>query len=183
MAESRGIPINQAFMIMMLTAGLTNHVMIIPVLVEKSGRDSWITILLSALVFLPIIVLTYGVIHKMGNRTITEALEQSRGKWARLLIVGMSSLYFFTFAFYTLKEVIEWTKSNYMIQTPVIATTLLLIVLCYITVNHGMKTIAVSAGILLPIVVILGIFVSLANERNKNYSFCCLFLRMDFNLF
>ncbi|MGG3279565.1 GerAB/ArcD/ProY family transporter [Paenibacillus solani] len=171
MAGSRNIPMNQLFMIMMLTAGLTNHVMIIPVLVEKSGRDSWITIILSAFLFLPMIVLTYGIIHKMGNRTITQALEESSGKWARLLIVSMSGLYFFMFAFYTLKEVIDWTKSTYMIQTPVIATTLLLIILCYITVNHGMKTIGISAGILLPIVVLLGIFVSLANQRNKNYSY------------
>ena len=42
------MPTNQAFMIMMLTAGLTNHVMIIPVLLEKSGRDAWITIIVSA---------------------------------------------------------------------------------------------------------------------------------------
>ena len=57
MSSARGIPTNQAFMIMMLTAGLTNHVMIIPVLLEKSGRDAWITILVSAVLFMPWVLL------------------------------------------------------------------------------------------------------------------------------
>lgn len=171
MSGARGIPTNQAFMIMMLTAGLTNHVMIIPVLMEKSGRDAWITIIVSAVLFMPWVLLIYGTIKKLGDRTITQALDESSGKWARTILMGMSSLYFFAFAFYTLKEVIDWTKSTYMIQTPVIATALVLMVLCLVSVNHGIKTIGVSAGILLPFVVFLGIFVSLSNMKVKNYNY------------
>ncbi|MCV4232007.1 endospore germination permease [Virgibacillus sp. LDC1] len=171
MSGARGIPTNQAFMIMMLTAGLTNHVMIIPVLLEKSGRDAWITIIVSAVLFMPWILLIYRIIQKVGNRSITQALDESSGRGARILAMSMSGLYFFTFAFYTLKEVIDWTKSTYMIQTPVIATALLLVVLCLVSVNHGIKTIGVSAGILLPFVVMLGIFVSLSNLKVKNYSY------------
>ncbi|WP_098746813.1 endospore germination permease [Paenibacillus sp. EZ-K15] len=171
MSGTRGIPTNQAFMIMMLTAGLTNHVMIIPVLLEKSGRDAWITIIVSAVLFLPWILLIYGIIQKIGNRSITQALDESSGKGARILAMSLSGLYFFAFAFYTLKEVIDWTKSTYMIQTPVIATALVLLVLCIVSANHGIKTIGVSAGILLPFVVLLGIFVSLANLKVKNYNY------------
>lgn len=171
MSGTRGIPTNQAFMIMMLTAGLTNHVMIIPVLLEKSGRDAWITIIVSAVLFLPWVLLIYGIIQKIGNRSITQALDESSGKGARILVMSLSALYFFTFAFYTLKEVIDWTKSTYMIQTPIIATALVLLVLCLVSANHGIKTIGVSAGILLPFVVLLGIFVSLANLKVKNYNY------------
>ncbi|MDH6669363.1 spore germination protein (amino acid permease) [Paenibacillus sp. LBL] len=171
MSVARGIPTNQVFMIMMLTAGLTNHVMIIPVLLEKSGRDAWITILLSAFLFMPWILLIYGIIKKIGDRTLTQALDESSGKWARIIVMGMSGLYFFSFSFYTLKEVIDWTKSTYMIQTPVIATALVLMLLCLVSVNHGIKTIGVSAGILLPFVVLLGIFVSIANLKVKNYNY------------
>ncbi|RAR43473.1 endospore germination permease [Paenibacillus sp. MDMC362] len=171
MSGVRGIPTNQAFMIMMLTAGLTNHVMIIPVLLEKSGRDAWITILVSAVLFLPWVLLIYGIINKIGNRSIKQALDESSGRGFRLLMMSMSGLYFFAFAFYTLKEVIDWTKSSFMIQTPVIATALILMVLCLVTVNHGIKTIGVSAGILLPFVVLLGIFVSLSNVKVKNYNY------------
>lgn len=171
MSGVRGIPTNQAFMIMMLTAGLTNHVMIIPVLLEKSGRDAWITIMVSAVLFLPWVLLIYGIINKIGNRSITQALDESSGRGFRLLLMSMSGLYFFAFAFYTLKEVIDWTKSSYMIQTPVIATALILMVLCLVTMNHGIKTIGVSAGILLPFVVLLGIFVSLSNVKVKNYNY------------
>lgn len=165
------IPTNQAFMIMMLTAGLTNHVMIIPVLLEKSGRDAWITILVSAVLFMPWVLLVYGIIKKVGPRSIKQALDESSGKAARMLAMGMSGLYFFAFAFYTLKEVIDWTKSTYMVQTPVIATAFVLMMLCLISINHGIKTIGVAAGILLPCVVLLGIFVSVSNLKVKNYSY------------
>lgn len=108
---------------------------------------------------------------KIGTRSITQALDESSGRRARILTMSLSGLYFFTFAFYTLKEVIDWTKSTYMVQTPVIATALILMVLCLVSVNHGIKTIGVSAGILLPFVVMLGIFVSLSNLRVKNYNY------------
>ncbi|WFB56389.1 endospore germination permease [Paenibacillus sp. BR1-192] len=171
MSLARGIPTNQAFMIMMLTAGLTNHVMIIPVLLEKSGRDAWITILVSAVLFMPWILLIYGIIKKVGSRSIKQALDESSGRAVRIVAMGMSGLYFFAFAFYTLKEVIDWTKSTYMIQTPVVATAFVLMMLCLISINHGIKTIGVAAGILLPCVVLLGIFVSVSNLKVKNYSY------------
>ncbi|MCM3496165.1 endospore germination permease [Paenibacillus lactis] len=171
MSGGSGIPTNQAFMMMMLTAGLTNHVMIIPVLIETSGRDAWITILVSAVLFLPWVLLIYGIIRKLGDRTIRQAIDESSGKGARMVIMGMSALYFISFAFYTLKEVIDWTKSTYLLQTPVIATSLILVLLCLVTARQGLRTVGISAGILLPIVVLLGIFVSVANFKVKNYHY------------
>lgn len=168
---SGGIPTNQAFMMMMLTAGLTNHVMIIPVLIELSGRDAWITILVSGVLFLPWVLLIYGIIRKLGDRTIRQAIDESSGKAARVLIMSMASLYFIAFAFYTLKEVIDWTKSTYLLQTPVVATSLILVLLCLVTARQGLRTVGISAGILLPIVVLLGIFVSVANFKVKNYHY------------
>ncbi|WP_459967149.1 GerAB/ArcD/ProY family transporter [Paenibacillus sp. JCM 10914] len=165
------MPMNQVFMIMMLTAGLTNHVIIIPVLLEKSGRDAWITIIVSAFLFVPWVLLVFGIIRKIGDRSIRQAIEDSSGKTARIIISAMSSVYFFLFAFYTLKEVVDWTKSTYMIQTPVIATSLILIVLCLITARKGMGVLGTTAGILLPVVVLLGIFVSIANIKVKNYNY------------
>ncbi|NIK75819.1 spore germination protein (amino acid permease) [Paenibacillus castaneae] len=171
MSSGRGITVSQGFMLMMLTAGLTNHVMIIPVLLDKSGRDAWITVIVGAILFIPWVLLVYGTMKKLGNRSLKAALDESRGKWARWLVLGLISLYLFSFACYTLKEVIDWTKSTYLLQTPVAITSIVLLLLCVVTAHKGARTIGTTGGILLPVVVILGIFVSFANMKYKHYSF------------
>lgn len=169
MPGSRGIPVSQGFMLMMLTAGLTNHVMIIPVLLEKSGRDAWITVILGAVIFIPWVLFLYAIMKKIGNRTLKLAIDEGSGKWARRLVMCMISLYLFFFALYTLKEVIDWTKSTYLLETPVTVTTLVLVLLCVATAYSGILTIGTAAGILLPMVVVLGFFVSFSNAKYKNY--------------
>lgn len=171
MASEQGIRIPQGFMLLMLSAGLTNHVMIIPVVLEYSRRDAWITVIVAALLFIPWVLLAYLTMQKIGNRTITQAVEESSGKAARIIINLMISLYLFSFSFYTFKEVIDWTKSTYLLHTPVVVTAICLILLCIITAISGMTSIGTIAGILLPVVVILGIFVATANIRYKDYSF------------
>lgn len=171
MASEQGIKIPQGFMLLMLSAGLTNHVMIIPVVLEYSRRDAWITVIAGAVLFIPWVLLAFLNMQKIGNRSITQAVEESSGKAARVLINLMISLYLFAFCFYTFKEVIDWTKSTYLLQTPVIVTAICLMLLCVMTAISGMTSIGTIAGILLPIVVILGIFVATANIRYKDYSF------------
>lgn len=171
MTATRGIPISQGFMLLMLTAGLTNHVMIIPVVLEKSDRNAWITVVVAGILFVPWVLLAYRLMIKIGTRSISKAVEDSAGKFARILISMMMALYLIAFAFYTLKEVIDWTKSTYLLQTPILVTSVCLIALCLITARSGMTTIGITAGILLPIVVILGIFVATVNVKYKDYSF------------
>lgn len=171
MTANRGIPISQGFMLLMLTAGLTNHVMIIPVVLEKSARNAWITVAVAGVLFIPWILIAFRTMKNIGTRSISKAVEESSGKFARILITSMIALYLIAFAFYTLKEVIDWTKSTYLLQTPVLVTSIFLITLCLITAVSGMTTIGITAGILLPVVIMLGIFVATVNVKYKDYSF------------
>ncbi|GGH15278.1 GerAB/ArcD/ProY family transporter [Paenibacillus segetis] len=170
MASGGKLPVSQGFMLMMMTAGTMNHIMLIPIMLDKSGRDAWITVLVGGIFFIPWVLLVYGIMKKLGNRSLKMAIEESSGKWVRILIMGMISLYLFAFAFYNLKEVIDWFKSTYLYETPTAATTIVLIIICVIAAYSGAAAIGSTAGILLPLSVLFLCLLFIFNTKFMDYS-------------
>lgn len=50
-----------------LSVGMVNHVLLIPQLMEVSGRDSWITVLLACVVFLPVFIIIGYIVKRHGT--------------------------------------------------------------------------------------------------------------------
>lgn len=63
-----------------------------------------------------------------------------------------------------------WMKVTFLPYTPLIATAIILMGLCLIGALKGMKTITMAAGILLPLVVLLGFYVAIVNAEHKDYN-------------
>ncbi|MFD0677920.1 MULTISPECIES: GerAB/ArcD/ProY family transporter [unclassified Paenibacillus] len=158
--------------ILMLSIGMMNHVIVIPVLMEVSGRDAWISVLAATIVFVPIFFLIAYIIQKTTgdrNLSIIEWLREKYGKWVAGCIALVLTLTLFTSALFTGKDFKIWTNSSYLPQTPPSVIAIILVGVAYYISLQGIRAIAYSSAILLPLVIIFGEFVMVSNYPHKDY--------------
>jgi len=169
-AGTKSLTFFQACMIMILSTGLLNHVNIIPLLLQSAGNDGWISILLSlciALIWIPVFLY---VMNRKGTRPIYSWLKEQSGSFVAWTIVSILLIYLFSVAFVTLKDTTNWTNTSYLTKTPVYMIATILTIICSLAAMAGIRSIAICAGALLPIVLILGYFVMGLNFQYKDYS-------------
>lgn len=159
-------------MMMMLSVGIVNHVIIIPLILDEAGRDAWLCPTVSA----PIIMLwAIFPIRKIATSLHGQTFQdwlRARGTRALywLLMVPILLLLLFT-SFHTTVDAVEFANATYAPLTPSAVVMFLFMALCAYAALAGLRTIAFVSCILLPVVVLLGEFVMTANLPHKNYSF------------
>ncbi|WP_282943358.1 endospore germination permease [Paenibacillus sp. RC67] len=160
----------QVIMIIMTSVGLFNHVILIPVILDISGRDAWVSTCLTVIPFMAWIGIIYWIMKRSSQQPLLEWVREVAGRSvAWILRLALFICYMFV-VLITVKDTVTWAASSYLPETPIIFLGLLLICLCYFSARSGINSIAITAGILLPFVVILGFFVMSANIQNKDYS-------------
>lgn len=160
----------QAMMLIMLSVGLISHVLIIPALLAAAKRDAWISVLVSAGPFLLFVLMLAYVSRHLQHQTLHEWFTDRLGRPVGLLLKITNSLFFLSVIYFTLHDTTTWAKTNYLQDTPVIATSIALMAACGYTAYKGMRAMAFTAGLLLPLVVLLGFYVSIVNMQYKDYS-------------
>ncbi|WP_028546487.1 GerAB/ArcD/ProY family transporter [Paenibacillus taiwanensis] len=160
----------QVCMILLLSTGMLNHVIIIPLLLQQSGRDGWLSIVMVmalSLLWIPVILWT---IKKKGKQTIYEWLNVKTGPYVAWIVILILVTYLLTVAFITLKDTASWTTVSYLPRTPLFVIVVSLAFLSAACALAGIRSIAICSGMLLPVVIILGYFVMGANMQYKNYT-------------
>lgn len=160
----------QATMVLILSIGLMNHVIVLPSLLGASGRDSWISTLVTGMLFLLWLPMVYWIISKTKQQHIIGWLHTHSHPLAAWTIKILLFLYISLNLFVTLYSTFSWVKSTYMIQTPEYILFIPFIILCFIAAEAGIKTIAIAGGLVLPLVVVLGFMIMTANIQYKDYS-------------
>jgi spore germination protein (amino acid permease) len=87
----------------------------------------------------------------------------------------------FLIGWMTVTHTVTWTITNYLTLTPKLVLTLSLVIPCALFAQWGIRVIAIAAGFLLPIVVILGIFASVSNIPEKNNTLLKPFIEHGWN--
>ncbi|MFC0212466.1 endospore germination permease [Paenibacillus chartarius] len=164
------ISLLQTYLIIMLSVGLLNHVIIIPLLLGASGRDSWLVVLL-VLAASPIWVgvLSY-VLKNMNGIHIKDWLKHHFGVFFSAILIVLYSVLVWLMGTISLKDTLTWTIATYMPQVPMPVLASATLVGCFFAASQGLRTIAILSGILLPFVVILGDLVMTANFQFKEYT-------------
>jgi len=170
MNVTKKISVLQALFILIMAVGFSNHVTIIPLLLQVGFRDSWISVICAYLLFNAWIVIPYFIAKKTGDLSLPDWLTQNLGKWAARLFIWPFAIYLLFIAAITLKETINWVNITYLPQTPKSVVAITFILLCLYIAGSGIRPIAITAGLLLPLVWILGYFVMTANFTYKDYS-------------
>lgn len=159
----------QIALVLIGSTGIINHVIIIPMLLDHSGRDSWITILVLSLVYIIWIPFVF-IIHKQTRKEhLFVWLIRNYGGFITYPLLSILILYLIMLGIVTLKETLTFF-SFYLPETPRILLGMVLSIICFYNIQRGIQSIALTTGILLPVVFLLGFFVMIANFPHKDYS-------------
>ena len=157
----------QLCFIMMLSTGLLNHVIIIPILLQQAGRDGWLSVIMLMPIVLSWIPLLQRLLKAKGQQALFPWMKERFGPAVAWSVPG---LYLWISAFVTVKDTVNWTKTSYLPQTPLFVVTLALLILCIFGALAGLRSIAVCSGILLPFVLLFGYFIMFANAKYQDYT-------------
>jgi spore germination protein (amino acid permease) len=160
----------QTSMLLITVVGIVDHVIIIPMLLQSAGRDSWVSTLLSGMLLFLWTALLYVIIKKTEQKHLFLWLKERCGAavawpFAIILAIGL-----FSVGEMAMIDVSNWANITYLPTTPRIVITSTFALLCFYAANSGITAIAITNGILLPLVVVFGWFVALSNIPNKNYA-------------
>ncbi|MBD2868230.1 endospore germination permease [Paenibacillus arenilitoris] len=160
----------QVCMIFMLMNGLMSHVIINPMLLDAAGRDAWISVLLAGLLYLPWCALLVLFMKRSGQQKLQPWLAGKTNLVVSWMIVIPICLQLYLIGLLTILHTSIWTNVNYLPGTPKFALVIVLSLACFFYAASGIRTIAISSGILLPVVVALGFFVSFSNTPQKDFT-------------
>lgn len=169
MKAAKKITFLQACMMLALMNGLADHVIVNPMILDTSGRDSWLTVLFTGVLFLIWCLLLVGMMRKTNQRNWREWMERSTFKGVSWLLIAPVCVELYLIGAMTVVHTANWHVTNYMPSTPESLLVLSLVVICAILALWGLQVIAITSGILLPIVVVLGFFVGISNGHLKNH--------------
>ncbi|UQZ83245.1 Spore germination protein A2 [Paenibacillus konkukensis] len=167
--NQRSLNLQQLFTLFMLSSGLMDHVIVMPFLLGISGRSGWITVVLVGVLltcWLPL--LTY-VIKKTKMQPLFLWMRQRYGPVISALFQIPMAVYLFALGTTTLVDTVVWVKSMFLPETPVWFIAFSFMGVCVWATYSGIRTIARCGVFLLPLVVVFGMFVSVANIPRKHY--------------
>ncbi len=170
------ISILQVFMVLTLSMGLTSHVIVNPMLLDASGRDAWIAVLMAGAVYLLWAILIFFLMKASGQHNLIAWLTERVGPVLTWLTIAPICVQIYLIGGMTVFHTATWTVTNYLPVTPGFILAIALVFVSYYSAKTGIKTIAIGAGVVLPFVVLLGIFVASANLQHKDYGMLQPFL-------
>lgn len=168
--KSGSISISQFIAILMLSTGLMNHVIIIPSLLDAAKRDAWLSVLLTGVIMILWAALLYVIIRRINKQHLVHYLMERIPPIVVYALVGVICIYLFLIFSITVNDTINWIKLSFSPRIPIFVLSLLLTTICCINALLGVQSISNIATILLPFVILLGIFAALATVPHKDYS-------------
>ncbi|UVI32624.1 GerAB/ArcD/ProY family transporter [Paenibacillus spongiae] len=160
----------QACLILMLAIGLTNHVILNPMLLDASGRDAWIAVLLAGVCYVPYCALLVVFMRKSDKQKLQPWLARRTTPFVSWILILPILIQVYSIGGTTIIHTETWTLTYYLPETPKYILVLTLALVCFYFARSGLSVISYSAGILLPFVIILGYFVSFSNTPNKDFT-------------
>lgn len=167
--EKSPISTLQTFFILMGSTGLLNHVLIIPMLLQTVGRDAWVSVLVSGAIALLWVPLLYLIVKKTKQQHLIQWVTERYGTFVGKSLAALLILYLMFVNVVTFKDTLNWTKTSYLPQTPKLVLFCFFALLCFYNCYYGLQSIALTAGVLIPIVIVFGFFVAFGNSPQKDY--------------
>lgn len=156
-------------MIFSLMNGLASHVIVNPMILDASGRDSWIAAMAAGVLFLLWIVPLVWMMRRTKQQEWRGWLSRRYHPAVGWLLLLPLCLQMYMIGGMTVIHTSTWHITNYLPSSPKLLLTVSLVFFCTALSLWGLRCIAIASGVLLPIVVALGIFVSLFNSPIKDF--------------
>ncbi|WP_189655335.1 endospore germination permease [Bacillus sp. HNG] len=156
------------FMIMS-AAGIVSHVIVIPAILDKAGRDAWISVLLIAFLFLGWIFIVYCIQRKTKQQHLFLWMKEKGNKLLAYFFGALVALFLLAASTVSFIDTVSWASTTYLPRTPPLVLSFSLAVICLLPALNGIRSISVINGILLPAVIIFGFMVAIGNIPHKDY--------------
>lgn len=167
---SREITIFHIILLYIMSAGILNHVIIVSPLYTVAGRDAWISIIVSFFIYLIWALIVYKIVKVTRKENLYLWLKNNFGNKIANFMYFLIFVYLFTMCIITVKDMIIWTNSTFLPETPIFILVASFVILTTFMANTNIQMIAIVNGILLPIVLILGFFIAFINMPKKDFS-------------
>lgn len=171
-----------AIAILILTVGLVNHVLIVPILLSDAKRDAWMAVIFAFIVILPWTAIPFfNLLKKLNHQRFDKWLKDRVHPVIAWFIIGYFLLILFLVGSETLIVTSSWTGTTYLPNTPTYVVALVFLALCLYAACMGLRTIAFMSCLLVPMVVLLGDFVMSTNMPHKDYRYLLPMLEFGFS--
>lgn len=167
----RKISVVQAVILLMLAVGISNHVLIMPSILDAAGRDAWISGLAAVVPSLLWGIILYLLIRATGQQRLFDWLK---ARYPSYLVHALSIpmiLYVLSTLYVAVRDTATWTRIAYLPSTPTAVVVAMLLLCGLLSAAAGIRALAITGGILLPVVILLGYFVMTVNFQYKDYSY------------
>ncbi|UVI32992.1 GerAB/ArcD/ProY family transporter [Paenibacillus spongiae] len=159
----------QLIFLLLLSLGISNHVLIIPHLIQAAGRDAWISIIVAYLVLIGWSVILYVILRSMRTSPLDSWLIERIGKFGSRIVTGGLAFYLLIAGTLIIFDTVKNINIYFLPHTPNLVITLTFILLSYNAARSGLKTLIYLSAALLPLVWILGFGVSSMTMSSKDY--------------
>lgn len=156
-------------MLLITFIGISNHVILIPILLDAAKRDAWISAL-AAVVPSLLLGLLFVFIYKHIPSSLSTWVNK-KTNWLWLPFTLLFTVYFSAQASISIRDTIVWSNTTYLTYTPTWVVGMCLLGICYYTARKGLAAIAITNGILLPWIVLCGFYVMSVNFQFKDYAY------------
>ncbi|MEH6993165.1 endospore germination permease, partial [Neobacillus drentensis] len=160
----------QLFLMLILSTGLLNHVILIPNLLKAAGRDSWLSVIIAYPISLLFLWLIYFIVKNCPNEGFFHMVSRRLGKGVSILLSIPVILFLFLSSYITTRDLMIWLKSYFLGETGVFVINFIIVLASFFVTFAGVKSMAITSGLLLPLVMLLGIFIALTNTTVKDPS-------------
>lgn len=160
----------QCFMMGISSVTITGHLLFIPVILNRSGRDGWLSLIFS---IVPVLFLGFVVAALAGlypRKTLTECAQLILGKWVGKGIAILFILFFFHDASLSLRGFGEFFTTAITPHTPILIYFSALAILAAYNVRNGLEVMARTNQVFLTLMFFIGLTATFLTLKNKDYA-------------
>lgn len=166
-----GIRMAHVATLFILSSGLMNHVIVLPLLLGTTGRDGWLPPIVTTIALTLLLV---PLLNWIMKNTATEPLPlwlgRHCGRWSARWFKALTLSIALPIGAVTFIDTIAWVKTVILPETPSWFLAALLLSVCAWAASGRFELLVRASILLLPPVVLMGFFVGTANVPHKSYA-------------
>lgn len=159
----------QAMMLGVSSIIVTGHLLYIPIIIFHSGRDSWLSLLITIIPAI-LIGLTVALLSlRYPGCSMVEYTQIILGKWLGRLVVIMFLFYFMHEASLSIRGFGEFYTSAITPRTPIVVYFIAILILAGYAIRCGLEVLARTNQAILLFLIPIGIMASILTHKDKDY--------------
>ncbi|MDE5412769.1 endospore germination permease [Alkalihalobacterium chitinilyticum] len=161
----------QLMFVLILTLGISNHVLLLPHLLKTAKRDAWVCVIIAYFILIFWGWLIHLIIKKNGKEKLSSWLKYRTNSFTSGVITLLLFIYIAVSGIITFEDFIKKVHIYFLPLTPTWILVFTFLLLCIGAAFYNLKTIVYMSTVLLPFVWLLGHFVAVATLPEKDYAY------------